>query len=127
MKELKEYIYHNDKYDIDIRQYLTNAEIEAIAQSLLNFKTYGERKENYDLLLLHFCTNIDDEEIKKTGMEMIEKSGLMDVVENNVKNAEDVFEALTYYESTARAISQILEKLPIDKAVKKNAKNTSKK
>lgn len=111
MKEIKEAIYHDDNYDIDIRMYLTNAEIQSIANSARQFSTWGERKQNIDALLLHFCTNIGDDKVEEIGIDMLTKCGIIDMLYDTVVNADSIYDAMKYEESIEKGLTEIIKKL----------------
>ena len=125
MKELKDMIYHDDNYDIDIRSYLTAAEIEAIANVTVALpKTYAVRRENIYAMLLHFCVDITDEQIEEIGIAAMTKAGLIDTVITHVFNYDEIDKAIAYKEQqdNAMLIARQLQDME-----KKNVKKSSKK
>ena len=98
--------------DVEVKPYLTYAEIQAICDAVMKFDTWAERQENIDILLLHFVTNIDDKDLEEIGHDTLLQSGLIDEVKKNVKNYNRIQEAIDYSESTPRALSKILKELP---------------
>lgn len=101
----------NDK-DIEIKSYLTYAEIQVIVNRVSQSDSWAEREQNIDLLLLHFVTNLTDEEIESYGHEELLKSGFIDYVKNRVVNFNKVHEAITYTQSIPRLLVQLSKELP---------------
>lgn len=101
----------NDK-DIEIKSYLTYAEIQVIVNRVSQSDNWAEREQNIDLLLLHFVTNLTDEEIESYGHEELLKSGFIDYVKSQVNNFNKVHEALAYTQSFQRLIVQLSKELP---------------
>lgn len=100
------------KYDVHVNPYLTYAEIQVIINSIKNFDSWGERNINIDVLLLHFTTDITDEEIEKVGHDALLKSGLIDAVKECIINLSDVYSAIEYDESPLRLLTRISKELP---------------
>ena len=101
----------NDK-DIEIKSYLTYAEIQVIVNRVSQSDSWAEREQNIDLLLLHFVTNLTDEEIESYGHEELLKSGFIDYVKNQVVNFNKVHEAITYTQSIPRLLVHLSKELP---------------
>lgn len=127
MKELKDMLYYDGNYDISIRSYLTHAEIESIANAVVAFKTWAVRQENIDALVLHFCTDITDEQIEKIGMPMFIKSGLMDTVKEHVFNYAEIDKAIVFKEKADNAMVMARQLQDMQKAMGKDAKKQGKK
>lgn len=100
------------KYDVHVNPYLTYAEIQAIITSVKKFDTWAERNINTDVLLLHFATDITDEEIEKAGHDVLLKSGLIDAVKECVINLSDIYSAVEFDESPLRLLTRISKELP---------------
>ena len=116
--------------DVEINQYLSYAEIQAICNTVMKFDNWAERQENIDILLLHFTTNLTNEQIEEIGHDTLLKSGLIDEVKQVVKNYNRIQEAIDYTESTQRALAKIAKQLPellkplkdVEKRVNKSSK-----
>ena len=67
MKEIKRKIYYNEEFDININYYLTYAEIQAIADSVVKLESWAERQTNIDMLVLKYATDIPMEVLQKKG------------------------------------------------------------
>lgn len=127
MKEIKamDKIYLKD-YDVHVNPYLTYAQIQAIVNAVKQFNTWSARQQNIDMLVLHYATDIDKDELENYGHEHWLESGLIEEVDNRVRNIVEVYEALRYEESPMRVIMQIAKEMPefskkVDE-VMKNAK-----
>lgn len=123
--ESKKSIYL-EEFDIHVNPYLAYAEIQTIANAIHQFHTWAERQQNEDMLILHFATDITDEEIEKIGYNILYNSGLVDAVKSNIVNYYEIYHAVEYLESTQRALAQIINQINsnmknIETAVKKNA------
>lgn len=95
-----------------IKPYLTYAEIQAICNAVCKFDTWAERQTQIDMLLLHFATNITDEQIEKYGHEEFLTNRIIEKVRSEVKNFDSINEAISYTESTHRAVAQIINRMP---------------
>lgn len=114
--------------EIEVETYLTYAQIQNIVNAVCKFDTWAEREQNIDILLLHYATNLTDEEIEKYGHVILLQSGIIDEVKNNVKNFGKIYEAIAYTESISRSLASISKQLPdIVEKVKKNVIKSSKK
>lgn len=98
-----------EKYDVNVEQYITLGQIQQIVTSLKNFKTWGERQTNIDMLLLFHVTDIPAEELNKITHDDLLKSGLIDAVKEVVINYSDIEKAINQTESMRNAIIQIAE------------------
>ena len=98
--------------DVEVKPYLTYAEIQAICDAVMKFDTWAEREENIDILLLHFATNLTNEEIENAGHELLLQSGLIGEVKGLVRNYNRIQESIDYSESTQRTLAKILKELP---------------
>ena len=127
MKEIKamDKIYL-EKYDVHVNPYLTYAQIQAIVNAVKQFNTWSARQQNIDMLVLYYATDVDKDELENYGHEHWLESGLIEDVENCVRNIAEVYNALKYEESPMRVIMQIAKEMPefskkVDE-VMKNAK-----
>lgn len=69
---------HNDKFDIDIRPYLTVQEIDNIAQLMLKHDDYLGREIARDTALLQYC--VVGEDFDGMSYDELKACGLIDVV-----------------------------------------------
>lgn len=97
-----------EKFDVNVKPYLSYAEIQAISKAVNNFDSWAEREVNLDMLLLHFATDIKDNVLQDTGHEALLYSGLIDEVKNSVVNMDRVYEAIKYMKSVERSLAQLL-------------------
>lgn len=113
MVELKEKVIHSTTYDINIRQYLTYAQIQQIVNAVemasKEDDSWSARQTNIDMLVLLHATDIGKEKLEEVGHEMFVMSGLMDCVRDNVINIDEVYNALDYTESLTRAGYKLLK------------------
>ena len=113
MVELKEKVIYSTTYDINIRQYLTYAQIQQIVNAVemasKEDDSWSARQTNIDMLVLKHATDIGKEKLEEVGHEMFDISGLMDCVRDNVINIDEVYNALDYTESLTRAGYKLLK------------------
>lgn len=98
--------------EIIVSPYLSYAQIQSIVNAVCKFDTWSERQQNIDILLLHFATNLTDDEIEEYGHEQLLQSGVIEEVKQNIKNLKQVYEAIEYTQSIQRALNQIAKELP---------------
>lgn len=115
MKELKEldYIY-SQKFDINIKPYLSLSQIQKIINEVLQVNNFEERESIIDYLILCYATDIGQQKVDELGPDILLQSGLIDEVKNNIKNLNKLFEGITYHESAGKALREIAKKLPED-------------
>lgn len=113
MKEIKamDKIYL-EEYDVHVNPYLTYAQIQAIVNAVKQFNTWSARQQNIDMLVLHYATDIDKDELENYGHEHWLESGLIEEVDGRVRNIVEVYDALRYEESPMRVIMQIAKEMP---------------
>lgn len=113
MVELKKKVIHSTTYDINIRQYLTYAQIQQIVNAVemasKEDDSWSARQTNIDMLVLLHATDIGKEKLEEVGHEMFVISGLMDCVRDNVINIDEVYNALDYTESLTRVGYKLLK------------------
>lgn len=134
MKGIKscEKVYLED-YGVHVNPYLTYDQIGVISEAMHQFETWPERMVQRDMLVLLLATDVDrtpveegSENVKLTHThEEYLTSGLLDAVRKSIVNFDDIDKALAYMESTSKAITQILRRLPdyikpFEKIVKKH-------
>lgn len=132
MKEIKamDKVYL-EEYDVHVNPYLTYAQIQAIVNGVKGLDGWAERKQNIDMCVLAFATDIPTEKLEELGHDALLQSGLIDAVYCKIENLLNVYEAIEYTESTKRALAQIIKALPkyqeqLDAVVKKYGKPSSK-
>lgn len=119
MKEIKEKWVYIDEIGVNVRQWLSVAEISAIVKAALKSKSWAEMQTNIDALVLHFCTDIGDENIEKIGLETLQKSGVLDDVKEAILNFYQIHDAIEYETSLTNTFAKLLPELK--KAIKQNA------
>lgn len=103
---------HLDKYGVNVKRYLTYAEIQSIVDTTKTLDNWSERQANIDMCVLMYATDMTVEDIERLGHNALLQSGLIDEVKNALYNYVDIMDALEYTESTKRALAQIIRKLP---------------
>lgn len=112
MKELKEEIYYSKDFDIEIKKYLTYAQIQKIVETTIKYKTWAERQTNIDMMVLCYATNIGVDKIQEIGIDKLVMTGLVDEVYYAVVNYDKIYDGIQYHESVAKALFELSEKLP---------------
>lgn len=118
--------------DFEVNRYLTYAQIQQIANSVVIFNTWAERQTNYDMLLLYHVTNIGKEELEKHSHTEWLESGIIDQVKKIVVNIDQIDEAIKYHESMQRIIGEVANEIvkqlkPLAEAIEKYGKTKAKK
>ena len=122
MIELKELSATKLDNGIEVKPYLTYDEIQTIVNQVMKSDEWAEREGTIDILLIKFATNVSDADSEKIGHDMFVKSGAMKHIRNNIKNLNQVYEAIAYTESTGRALDRLAkEVLPLIEKVEKLA------
>lgn len=110
IKELdKEYI---EEYDIYVNRYLTYSQIQAIANSVKNLESWAERKQNIDMLLLAFTTDIPREELENHTHDYWLNTGIISEIYDIVNNVYYIDEAIRYEEAPMRVIMKLAKEIP---------------
>lgn len=112
-------------YDIEVKRYLSLAEIQTIVNGTITFTTWAEREQNIDMMLLLLATNIGEEVIQEKGHDYFLNTGIIKYVKEQVENFDKIAEAIKWTESTERSLAQILKVLNAE--FKKISKNGNKK
>ncbi len=113
MKEIKEFTdEYMEDYGVHIKPYLSYSEIQSIANAALKFDDWASRNQNIDILLIHFATDMTDEDIEAAGHDTLLKSGLIDIVKASVLNYGDIAEAIAFAESPMRLLTKIAKEMP---------------
>lgn len=120
-----------EKYDIEVNPYLTYSQIQQIVNTVIGSDSWAERNQIVDLLVLTHATNMTVQEIEHYGHDLLLTSGLIDAVCGEVVNLSEVYKAIEYTESTARALAQILKELPnliepLNQVMKRGTKSSEK-
>ena len=89
-----------------MKEYLSYAEIQYIANSSLNLNSWAERQQNIDMLVLHFACGIDIDELNKNGHDYYLDNGLIEKAYNGVKNIGLIEKAIAFEESPVRLLNK---------------------
>lgn len=129
MKEFKEVNKeYLEQYDIHVNRYLTYSQIQAISNSVRNLESWAERKQNIDMLLLAFTTDISREELENHTHDYWLNTGVISDVYSIVNNWYMIEEAINYEESPMRMIIKLAKEIPdFNKKVDEVLKNASSK
>lgn len=82
---------------VQIRPYLTTAEIDAILEIASEQKTYGIRCALIDIMVMHHCTNIKDfaeENINIDTYDIYKSHGVIDAVTKEISGYDVLFAGL---------------------------------
>lgn len=113
---------------IQIRPYLLSDEINKIVEEMLKNNNYIQRIALRNMMILHFCTNLDilneNNEIDATyeNYDKYKTNGLIDLVLDNIDENDLLLidEAIYYEESTNKTLKDFLDVVTdrIDKTIK---------
>lgn len=103
---------HLEQYGVDVKRYLSYAEIQDIADGCIKLQTWAERYQNIDMLVLHFAAGVPVEELEKNGHDYYLQSGMIDAVSACVTNIFQIDEAIKFAESPIRLLSQLAKEMP---------------
>lgn len=112
MKELKEAIVNLENYGINVRQYLTYAQIQKIIETTMKYQTWAERESNINSMVLCYATDLTPEKIDEIGFDNLVTSGLVEDVIRHVSNYYDIIAGLNYHESVGKALTELSKNLP---------------
>lgn len=98
--------------DIKIENYLTYAQVQAIVNSAKNAENWAEKQQDIDMLLMHYATDITDEELSEKGHDYWLKTGFIDKVKSSIVNYKDVDTAIAYEENPIRILIKISNEIP---------------
>lgn len=101
-----------EKFDVYVNPYLTYDQIQQIVNAIKGEDSWSIRQESIDMLVLYHATDIGKEKIEEYGHDLLLTSGLIDSVVEQIVNIDKVYEAIEYTQSTQRALSQIIKKMP---------------
>lgn len=105
MKEIKKVdSIYLEEYDVTVKPYLTYPEIYAIGKAVSKFDAWAERETNIDVLLLHFATDMKDEDIENIDHDALLGCGLIDKVKESIINFDRVIECVDYHNSLKRTM-----------------------
>ena len=131
MKEIKDIqMKHLEKYDINVKPFLTLAEIQAIANAIKPDMSWSERRQVIDMGILQLCTDMTKEDLE-TPHDLLYGCGLIDDVCSCVSNVFEIENAIAYESSWITSPPAVANDLPkdaaeIDSVVKKYGEHDSK-
>ena len=131
MKEIKDIqMKHLEKYGINVKPFLTLAEIQAIANAIKPDMSWSERRQVIDMGILQLCTDMTKEDLE-TPHDLLYGCGLIDDVCSCVSNVFEIENAIAYESSWIKLLSTFAKDLPkyaaeIDSVVKKYGEHDSK-
>lgn len=112
MKELKEQSVYLEEYGVNVSKYISYSQIQEIVKAVKMFKTWAEREETLDMLLLLYATDIGKEKLEELGHAVLHKSGLISQVHFACESYGEIQEALVYEESLAKALFDLSKNMP---------------
>ena len=131
MKEIDDIkMVHLDKYDINVKPFLTLAEIQAIANAIKPDMSWAERQQIIDMSILRLCTDMTNDDLE-TPHDLLYGCGLIDDVTSHISNVFEIERAIAYESSWIKLLSAFAKDLPkyaaeIDNVVKKYGEHDSK-
>ena len=112
MKEIKDIqMKHLEKYGINVKPFLTLAEIQAIANAVKPDMSWSERRQVIDMGILQLCTDMTKEELE-TPHDLLYGCGLIDDVCSCVSNVFEIENAIAYESSWVKLLAQMSKELP---------------
>lgn len=125
VKEATEYL---SRYDVTVHNYLTMAQVELIAESMMKGKNFAEEIVIRDKLLIQLATNISEEEAQD--YDYIVEIGLMndivecilniDYIEEYIRQKRNVSVAMiAFLETVSKNLDKYGRKLPDSKKLEK--------
>lgn len=99
-----------EEYEVYVTPYLDYAQIQQIVNGAMTTSDWAERQTNIDMLLLYHTTDIGKETIEQYNHEVLLQSGLIDEVKNNIRNLNQLYQAIEWTEG-ATNVQRVLGKL----------------
>ena len=112
MKEIKRKDHVIEDFGVRVYDYLTYAEIQAIADSVVKLESWAERQTNIDMLVLKYATDIPMSVLQEKGHDILLTSGLIEEVMCSIKNINQLYEAISYATSMNKFIGDIIKLWP---------------
>lgn len=100
-----------DKYDVNVKPFLTYSEIQTIVNSIPDNASWSVRQVIIDKFILSFCTDIGDE-LENMSPDVLFGSGFTNAVKNAVWNMDELYAAIDYENSTIRLMGKLMAELP---------------
>ena len=97
-----------EKYGIGVHEYLSYAQVQAIAEAVTKFGSWADRAQCYDMLMMLFVTDIGKEELEKHTHEELLRCGMIDAVKHEIHNLHDIDEAIKYMESLSTVAMSLI-------------------
>lgn len=112
MKEINDIkMVHLDKYDINVKPFLTLAEIQAIANAIKPDMSWSERQQIIDMGILQLCTDMTKDDLE-TPHDLLYGCGLIDDVVSHISNVFEIERAIEYESSWVKLLAQMSKELP---------------
>ena len=112
MKEINDIkMVHLDKYDINVKPFLTLAEIQAIANAIKPDMSWSERQQIIDMGILQLCTDMTKDDLE-TPHDLLYGCGLIDDVTSHISNVFEIERAIAYESSWVKLLVQVANELP---------------
>ena len=111
MKEIKDIpMVYLEKYDINVKPFLTLAEIQAIVDNIKPDMSWAERQQLIDMGILQLCTDMTKDDLE-TPHDLLYASGLIDDVVSHVSNVFEIERAIAYESSWTKLLSGLVKEL----------------
>ena len=112
MKEINDIkMVHLDKYDINVKPFLTLAEIQAIANAIKPDMSWSERQQIIDMGILQLCTDMTKDDLE-TPHDLLYGCGLIDDGASHISNVFEIERAIEYESSWVKLLAQMSKELP---------------
>lgn len=99
-----------EKYDINVKPFLTLAEIQAITNAIKPDMSWAERQQVIDMGILQLCTDMTEADLE-TPHDLLYASGLIDDVASHVSNVFEIERAIAYESSWVKLLAQFANDL----------------
>lgn len=114
-------IVHDDRFDVDVKPYLSLGEIKLIGDKILATDNMCDANLIEDTLLLKIC--VPNEDFDGMDYDVLKDCGFIDFVKSHIWNIDDVYEYAYQKRSIGVQLSKFLDNLYKD--MKKNNKKSN--
>lgn len=112
MKEIRDIpMVYLEKYDINVKPFLTLAEIQAIVNAIKPNMSWAARRQIIDLSILELCTDMTKADLE-TPHDLLYGSGLIDDVRACITNVFEIECAIEYESSWTKLLAAFAKELP---------------
>lgn len=112
MKEIKDIpMVYLEKYDVNVKPFLTLAEIQAIANAIKPNMSWAARQKIIDMSILELCTDMTEKDLE-TPHDLLYGSGLIGDVRGCIANVTEIDRAIVYESSWIKLLYVFAKELP---------------